>query len=71
MNYRRAMRQAEDELKTRPFNLNLLKDLHAALLDGVRGKFKARGNFAPRKTGLEKPARPLSRRNLFRLRRVR
>jgi Fic family protein len=45
MSYRRAMRRAEEELKTRPFTLNLLKDLHAVLLDGVRGKFKARGQF--------------------------
>ena len=45
LNYRRAMRQAEEELKSRPFSLNLLKGLHAALLDGVRGKFKARGQF--------------------------
>ena len=29
MNYRRAMRRAEEELKTRPFSLNLLKELHA------------------------------------------
>ena len=28
MNYRRVMRQAEEELKTRPFSLNLLKELH-------------------------------------------
>ena len=45
LNYRRAMRQAEEELRSRPFSLNLLKGLHAALLDGVRGKFKARGQF--------------------------
>ncbi|MBU2054432.1 MAG: Fic family protein [Proteobacteria bacterium] len=45
MNYRRAMRRAEEELKTHPFSLNLLKELHAVLLDGVRGKFKARGQF--------------------------
>ncbi|NBB78792.1 MAG: hypothetical protein GVY36_05010 [Verrucomicrobia bacterium] len=28
-----------------PFNLNLLKELHAILLDSVRGRDKARGKF--------------------------
>lgn len=45
INYRRAMRVAELELKTRPFNLNLLKRLHGFLLAGVRGNNKARGEF--------------------------
>jgi Fic family protein len=39
------MRMAETELKTRPFNLNLLKKLHYILLTGVRGRNKARGEF--------------------------
>ena len=45
INYRTAMRMAEKELQTRPFNLNLLKKLHRILLDGVRGNNKARGEF--------------------------
>jgi len=45
MNYRRALRQAEEALKQKPFNLNLLKDLHATLLDSVRGRNMARGRF--------------------------
>jgi Fic family protein len=45
MNYRGAMRVAEDELERRPMSLNLLKRLHFLLLDGVRGKDKARGEF--------------------------
>jgi Fic family protein len=65
MNYRRAMRRAEEELKTRPFSLNLLKELHAVLLDGVRGKFEARDNSALHKTGSEFQGRPSRRRNLF------
>ena len=44
-NYRYAMRLAEEELKTRPFSLNLLKNLHAILLDGVRGRDKSKGEF--------------------------
>jgi Fic family protein len=45
MNYRRALREAEEQLKSRPFNLNLLLRLHATLLDSVRGRNKARGKF--------------------------
>jgi len=44
-NYRKAMKFAENELLTRPFTLNLLKRLHYILLDGVRGRDKARGQF--------------------------
>jgi Fic family protein len=45
INYRRALQTAEEELKKRPFNLNLLLDLHSILLDSVRGRNKARGQF--------------------------
>lgn len=45
INYRRAMALAEESLETRPFNLNLLKQLHAVLLDSVRGRDKGRGQF--------------------------
>lgn len=45
MNYRRAMLQAEKELATRPFSLNLLKKLHTVLLTGVRGRDKKKGEF--------------------------
>lgn len=45
LNYRKALKTAEGELKTRPFNLNLLKKLHSVLLGSVRGRDKDRGNF--------------------------
>jgi Fic family protein len=45
MNYRAAMKIAEEEFKTRPFTLNLLKRIHFVLFDGVRGKNKDRGEF--------------------------
>lgn len=45
LNYRRALRLAEEELKTRPFNLNLLLKIHGVLLDSVRGLNKGRGRF--------------------------
>jgi len=45
MNYRKALREAEAALKSRPFSLNLLKRLHETLLDSVRGRNKSRGRF--------------------------
>ena len=45
LNYRKAMRMAEDHLRKRPFSLNLVKQLHSILLTGVRGHDKAKGQF--------------------------
>ena len=45
INYREALRTAKARLKKRPFNLNLLLELHAILLDSVRGRDKGRGRF--------------------------
>lgn len=45
LNYRTALQIAERELRTRPFNLNLLLRLHSILLDSVRGRDKGRGHF--------------------------
>jgi len=43
INYRRALAFAEEALSERPFNLNLLKKVHALLMDGDRGQNKRRG----------------------------
>ena len=45
INYRAALLQAEHALATRPFNLNLLLEIHDRLLDSVRGRNKGRGHF--------------------------
>ena len=45
MNYRMALYSADEELKTRPFTLNLLLKLHDILLNSVRGRNKGRGRF--------------------------
>jgi len=55
MNYRRALREAEEELRTRPFSLNLLLKLHSTLLDSVRGRNKARGNFRKEQNWIGSP----------------
>lgn len=45
LNYRAALRHAVDELRTRPFTLNLLLDLHAILLDSTRGRDQGPGRI--------------------------
>ncbi len=45
LNYRSALDVAMEELKTRPFSLNLLLKLHKLLLSSVRGHNKAPGEF--------------------------
>lgn len=45
INYRSALSFGEDRLSERPFNLNLLKEMHGILMDGVRGQNKRRGEF--------------------------
>ncbi|CAN5721202.1 Fic family protein [soil metagenome] len=45
LNYRFALDTAMRELKRRPFNLNLLLELHRILLKSVRGQNKAPGEF--------------------------
>jgi Fic family protein len=55
INYRRALQTAERELKSRPFNLNLLLTLHSILLDSVRGADKNRGRFRTRQNWIGRP----------------
>ncbi len=45
VNYRRALRDAQQDLQRRPFSLNLLRTMHATLLDSARGASKGRGEF--------------------------
>ncbi len=60
LNYRRALRVAEKELRTRPFHLNLLLRLHAILLDSVRGQNKARGIFRTEQNWIGTSGTPLA-----------
>ncbi len=47
INYRQALSYAIEQIEKKPINLNLLKKIHFGLLDSVRGKDKARGEFRP------------------------
>jgi Fic family protein len=59
LNYRSALHRAEQELKTRPFNLNLLLKLHGILLDSVRGRDKGRGKFRTVQNWIGAPGSPI------------
>src|SRR6266436_8268994 len=61
INYRRALSAAEHELKTRPFNLNLLLRLHEILLHGVSGQNKARGRFRTTQNWIGAPGSPIEK----------
>jgi Fic family protein len=61
INYRNAMGLAQEELKTRPFSLNLLKRLHEVLLTGVRGRDKARGQFRTTQNWIGAPNTPIEK----------
>jgi Fic family protein len=59
LNYRRALRVAESGMKERPFNLNLIKQLHEILLDSVRGKNKTPGRFRTTQNWIGTPGSPI------------
>lgn len=44
-NCKKALEYGIAELKNKPLCLNLIKDMHSILLNGVRGHDKDRGNF--------------------------
>jgi Fic family protein len=61
LNYRRAMAQAVEDLETRPLSLNLLKQLHATLLDSVRGRDQSPGRFRRVQNYIAPPGEPIER----------
>ena len=61
INYRSAMGLAVQELKARPFSLNLLRKLHATLLDSVRGRDKSPGRFRRSQNYIAPPGAPIER----------
>jgi Fic family protein len=59
INYRRAMGTAVERLRERPLCLNLLRELHAILLDSVRGRNKAPGEFRRSQNYIGAPGAPV------------
>ncbi len=59
INYRNAMSMAIDSLRKRPISLNLVKDIHGVLMDGVRGQDKGAGMFRKKQNWIGKPGSPI------------
>ena len=56
INYRKAIYKAKQLFTSRPFiHLNMLKDLHSILLNGVRGRNKDIGNFRTKQVHIGAP----------------
>jgi Fic family protein len=58
-NYVRALDDGLERLKTLPVSLRLIREIHAKLLEGVRGGQLTPGKFRRLKTGLGRPTVPL------------
>ena len=54
-NYRNTLQFAIEKLKGTPLTLNLIKEMHKVLLDGVRGNNKRRGEFRTSQNWIGKP----------------
>jgi Fic family protein len=61
LNYRKALREAERWLPDKPFTLNLLLRLHDILLDSVRGRNLARGQFRRTQNWIGAKGTPIER----------
>jgi Fic family protein len=56
-NYRRALRARDEEKHRLPLSLRLIKQLHAILMDGVRGADQEPGEFRKIQNQIGRPAR--------------
>jgi Fic family protein len=61
INYRKAMRFAVQWLNKKPITLNLIKEMHAILLDSVRGKDKYCGHFRTTQNYIAKAGDPIEK----------
>lgn len=59
INYRKAMGLAVTKLKERPLSLNLIRELHATLLNSVRGKDRNPGEFRRIQNYIGLPGTPI------------
>lgn len=55
VNYRKALTFAHESVKDHPISLNLLRQMHAVLLDSVRGSDKSPGEFRKVQNFIGKP----------------
>lgn len=60
-NYRKTLNYAIDKLRRLPLSLNLIKEMHAILLEGVRGNNKKRGEFRKTQNWIGRHGAPIER----------
>nr|WP_279231888.1 Fic/DOC family N-terminal domain-containing protein [Thermus hydrothermalis] len=60
LNYIRALERGSELLKELPLSLRLLREMHAVLLQGVRGQSRAPGEFRRTQNGIDFPGRTCS-----------
>jgi Fic family protein len=61
INYRRALFLGEEYLKERPISLQLIRELHALLMQDVRGGDKVPGSFREEQNWIGKKGTPIER----------
>jgi len=59
LNYRNALDYAVGYLQKKPLSINLVREIHSILLDSVRGKYKARGQFRTTQNYIGRPGTPI------------
>ncbi|MDA3971263.1 MAG: Fic family protein [Desulfobulbaceae bacterium] len=59
MNYRKALLLGEDSLAERPISLQLIRELHSLLMQGVRGGDKTPGSFRTEQNWIGKKGTPI------------
>lgn len=64
INYRKALYEAVELLKTLPLSQRLLKQAHKTLMSGVRGQSKDPGEYKKLPNFIENEAAPLNRQGL-------
>lgn len=61
INYRTALLLAEKELKEKPLHINLIKEIHAVLLDNTRGRDRNPGELRKIQNYIAKPGQPIEK----------
>ncbi|CVK32926.1 MAG: Fic family protein [Methanoculleus bourgensis] len=59
VNYRKALRLAEKNLERKPLHVNMIKELHAVLLNNARGRYNEPGQLRTIQNYIARPGQPI------------
>jgi Fic family protein len=59
INYRKALLLAEEELEKKPLHINMIREIHAVLLNNTRGRDKEPGRLRTIQNYIAKPGQPI------------